>query len=168
MKNVVVTGVGIVSCIGSNTQEVLNSLKEGKSGISKNSTYTEMGFRSHVSGAIKLDLAELIDRKTLRFMSEASGFGYVAAQEAIHQASLNLEDMNVSRIGIVAGSGGASSAAPRPSPSSASPRRGTRTCTTSPRRRRGSRGARAPRRPSRRQAARPRGQAAGRLRGHRR
>ena len=111
MKNVVVTGVGIVSCIGSGTQEVLNSLKKGKSGISKNSTYAEMGFRSHVSGAINLDLAELIDRKTLRFMSEASGFGYIAAQEAIHHASLNLEEMNVSRIGIVAGSGGASSAA---------------------------------------------------------
>ena len=111
MKNVVVTGVGIVSCIGSDTQEVLNSLKKGQSGISKNSTYAEMGFRSHVSGAINLDLAELIDRKTLRFMSEASGFGYIAAQEAIHHASLNLEEMNVSRIGIVAGSGGASSAA---------------------------------------------------------
>ena len=71
MKNVVVTGVGIVSCIGSDTQEVLNSLKKGKSGISRNSTYADMGFRSHVSGAINLDLAELIDRKTLRFMSEA-------------------------------------------------------------------------------------------------
>ena len=70
-----------------------------------------MGFRSHVSGAINLDLTELIDRKALRFMSEASGFGYIAAQEAIHNASLNLEEMNVSRIGIVAGSGGASSAA---------------------------------------------------------
>ena len=111
MKNVVVTGVGIVSCIGSDTQEVLNSLKKGKSGISRNSTYADMGFRSHVSGAINLDLAELIDRKTLRFMSEASGFGYIAAQEAINHASLNLEEMDVSRIGIVAGSGGASSAA---------------------------------------------------------
>ena len=77
-----------------------NSLKKGQSGISKNSTYAEMGFRSHVSGAINLDLAELIDRKTLRFMSEASGFGYIAAKEAIHHASLNLEEMNVSRIGI--------------------------------------------------------------------
>ena len=100
MKNVVVTGLGIVSCIGSDTQEVLNSLKKGKSGISKNSTYAEMGFRSHVSGAINLDLAELIDRKTLRFMSEASGFGYIAAQEAIHHASLNLEEMNLSLIHI--------------------------------------------------------------------
>ena len=111
MKNVVVTGVGIVSCIGLDTQEVLNSLKKGKSGISKNSTYAEMDFRSHVSGSINLNLFELIDRKTLRFMSEASGFGYIAAQEAIHHASLNLEEMNVTRVGIVAGSGGASSAA---------------------------------------------------------
>ena len=111
MKNVVVTGLGVVSCIGSDTQEVLTSLKEGKSGISKNSTYSDMGFRSHVSGSIDLDLAELIDRKTLRFMSEASGFGYIAAKEAIHHASLNLEELDISRIGIVAGSGGASSAA---------------------------------------------------------
>jgi len=111
MKNVVVTGMGIVSCIGSDIQEVLSSLKNGKSGITKNLTYEEMGFRSHVSGAVNINLSELIDRKTLRFMSEASGFGYVAAQEALLNASLNLEEMNASRIGIVAGSGGASSAA---------------------------------------------------------
>ena len=111
MKNVVVTGMGIVSCIGSHIQEVLSSLKNGKSGITKNLTYEEMGFRSHVSGAVNINLSELIDRKTLRFMSEASGFGYIAAQEALLNASLNLEEMNASRIGIVAGSGGASSAA---------------------------------------------------------
>ena len=111
MKNVVVTGMGIVSCIGSDIQEVLSSLKKGKSGITKNLTYEEMGFRSHVSGAVNINLSELIDRKTLRFMSEASGFGYIAAQEALLNASLNLEEMNASRIGIVAGSGGASSAA---------------------------------------------------------
>ena len=111
MKNVVVTGMGIVSCIGSDIQEVLSSLKNGKSGITKNLTYEEMGFRSHVSGAVNINLSERIDRKTLRFMSEASGFGYIAAQEALLNASLNLEEMNASRIGIVAGSGGASSAA---------------------------------------------------------
>ena len=111
MKNVVVTGMGIVSCIGLNIQEVLKSLKAGKSGISSNSTYADMGFRSHVSGTININLSELIDRKTLRFMSEASGFGYIAAQEALLNASINLEDMDPSRIGIVAGSGGASSAA---------------------------------------------------------
>jgi len=111
MKNVVVTGMGIVSCIGSDIQKVLSSLKNGKSGITKNLTYEEMGFRSHISGAVDINLSELIDRKTLRFMSEASGFGYIAAQEALLNASLNLEEMNTSRIGIVAGSGGASSAA---------------------------------------------------------
>ena len=111
MKNVVVTGMGIVSCIGLNIQEVLKSLKVGRSGISSNLTYAEMGFRSHVSGTININLSELIDRKTLRFMSEASGFGYIAAQEALLNASINLEDMDSSRIGIVAGSGGASSAA---------------------------------------------------------
>tara|TARA_X000000368_G_scaffold205826_1_gene162456 strand:- start:1998 stop:3203 length:1206 start_codon:yes stop_codon:yes gene_type:complete len=111
MKNVVVTGMGIVSCIGLNIQEVLKSLKAGRSGISSNLTYADMGFRSHVSGTININLSELIDRKTLRFMSEASGFGYIAAQEALLNASINLEDMDPSRIGIVAGSGGASSAA---------------------------------------------------------
>lgn len=111
MKNVVVTGLGIVSCIGSNVQQTLESLKKGRSGISKNSTYEEMGFRSHVSGSININLPELIDRKILRFMSEASGFGYLAAQEALHNASINLEEMTTERVGIVAGSGGASSAA---------------------------------------------------------
>ena len=111
MKNVVVTGMGIVSCIGSNLQEVLSNLRKGKSGISKNLTYEEMGFRSHISGSVNIDLSELIDRKILRFMSEAAGFGYIAAQEAMLNASLNLEEMNTSRIGIVAGSGGASPAA---------------------------------------------------------
>ena len=111
MKNVVVTGMGIVSCIGSDIEEVLGSLRKGKSGISKNSIYEEMGFRSQVSGSVNINLSELIDRKALRFMSEASGFGYIAALEAISQASLNLDEMNASRIGIVAGSGGASSAA---------------------------------------------------------
>jgi 3-oxoacyl-[acyl-carrier-protein] synthase-1 len=111
MKNVVVTGLGIVSCIGSNVQQTLESLKKGRSGISKNSTYEEMGFRSHVSGSININLSELIDRKILRFMSEASGFGYLAAQEALLNASINLEEMTTERVGIVAGSGGASSAA---------------------------------------------------------
>lgn len=111
MKNVVVTGLGIVSCIGSNVQQTLESLKKGRSGISKNLTYEEMGFRSHVSGSININLSELIDRKILRFMSEASGFGYLAAQEALLNASINLEEMTPERVGIVAGSGGASSAA---------------------------------------------------------
>ena len=111
MKNVVVTGMGIVSCIGTGLEEVLASLKTGKSGISANSVYKEMGFKSQISGSIDINLADLIDRKTLRFMSEASGFAYIAAKEAISNAGLTLEEMDTSRIGIVAGSGGASPAA---------------------------------------------------------
>ena len=111
MKNVVVTGMGIVSCIGNGLNEVLASLKNGKSGITLNPIYKEMGFRSHVSGSININLSDLIDRKVLRFMSEASGFAYLAVQEALINANLNLELIDTSRIGIVAGSGGASSAA---------------------------------------------------------
>ena len=111
MKNVVVTGMGIISCIGSGLSEVLSSLKNGKSGIKSNPTYKEMGFRSHVSGSIDINLSELIDRKVLRFMSEASGFAYLAAQEALINAGVDLSSIDTSRIGIVAGSGGASSAA---------------------------------------------------------
>ena len=111
MKNVVITGMGIVSCIGKDLQEVLKSLKVGKSGITKNTKYEEMGFRSHISGSININLTELIDRKTLRFMSEASGYGYIAAKEAIRNASMNLSEIDSSRIGIVARSRGASTAA---------------------------------------------------------
>ena len=111
MKNVVVTGMGIVSCIGNGLNEVLASLKNGKSGITLNPIYKEMGFRSHVSGSININLSDLIDRKVLRFMSEASGYAYLAVQEALINANLNLELIDTSRIGIVAGSGGASSAA---------------------------------------------------------
>ena len=111
MKSVVVTGMGIVSCIGTGLEEVLDSLRTGKSGIKHNPVYKEMGFRSHVSGSIDLNLSDLIDRKVLRFMSEASGFAYLAAQEALRNACLDIQSMDTSRIGIVAGSGGASSAA---------------------------------------------------------
>ncbi|MDA9052415.1 beta-ketoacyl-ACP synthase II [Gammaproteobacteria bacterium] len=111
MKNVVVTGMGVISCIGAGLNEVISSLKNGKSGIKPNPTYKEMGFRSHVSGSIDINLSELIDRKVLRFMSEASGFAYLAAQEALMNAGLDLSFIDTSRIGIIAGSGGASSAA---------------------------------------------------------
>ena len=111
MNNVVVTGMGIVSCIGNGLNEVLESLKIGKSGITTNSIYKEMGFRSHVSGSIDIKLKELIERKTLRFMSEAAGYAYIATQEALTHAGIDLESINTSKIGIVAGSGGASPAA---------------------------------------------------------
>ena len=108
MKNVVVTGVGIKSCIGNTYDEVLHSLQNGKSGISANQSYTDMGFRSQVSGSINLDYSDLIDRKLLRFMGEASAYSYLAAKDAIKMSGLEEEYLNSPRVGIVAGSGGSS------------------------------------------------------------
>ncbi|MDC0873589.1 beta-ketoacyl-ACP synthase II [Gammaproteobacteria bacterium] len=109
MKKVVITGYGIISCIGNSKAEVIQSLQKGKSGISTNATYADMGFRSHVSGSINLELENLIDRKLLRFMSNAAAFGYLAALEAISMSGLNIDDLDSPKVGIVAGSGGASS-----------------------------------------------------------
>jgi len=108
MKNVVITGVGIKSCIGNTYEDVLESLKLGKSGIVSNSSYAEMGFRSQVSGSMDIDFSQLIDRKLLRFMGESAAYSYLAAQDAIGMASLSEEQLNSPRVGIVAGSGGAS------------------------------------------------------------
>jgi 3-oxoacyl-[acyl-carrier-protein] synthase-1 len=108
MKNVVVTGVGIKSCIGNTYDEVLHSLQNGKSGISANQSYTDMGFRSQISGSINLDYSDLIDRKLLRFMGEASAYSYLAARDAIKMSGLEEEYLNSPRVGIVAGSGGSS------------------------------------------------------------
>jgi len=108
MRNVVITGVGIKSCIGNSYQEVLDSLKNGKSGITANETYKEMGFRSQVSGNVDLNFAELIDRKLYRFMGEASAYAYLAAQDAIEMAGISENHLNSEKTGIVAGSGGSS------------------------------------------------------------
>ena len=108
MRNVVITGVGIKSCIGNTYQEVLDSLKNGKSGITANETYKEMGFRSQVSGNVDLNFAELIDRKLFRFMGEASAYAYLAAQDAIEMAGISEDHLNSEKTGIVAGSGGSS------------------------------------------------------------
>ena len=108
MKNVVVTGVGIKSCIGNTYNEVLESLQEGKSGITANQSYADLGFRSQISGSINLDYSELIDRKLLRFMGEASAYAYLAARDAIKMSGLEEEYLNSPRVGIVAGSGGSS------------------------------------------------------------
>ena len=108
MKNVVITGVGIKSCIGNTYEDVLESLKLGKSGIVSNSSYAEMGFRSQVSGSMDIDFSQLIDRKLLRFMGESAAYSYLAAQDAIGMASLSEEQLDSPRVGIVAGSGGAS------------------------------------------------------------
>ena len=108
MRNVVITGVGIKSCIGNSYQEVLDSLKNGKSGISADETQKEMGFRSQVSGSIDLNFSELIDRKLYRFMGESAAYAYLAAQDAIKMAGISQLDLSSDKTGIVAGSGGAS------------------------------------------------------------
>jgi 3-oxoacyl-[acyl-carrier-protein] synthase-1 len=108
MRNVVITGVGIKSCIGNTYDEVLNSLKDGKSGITANETYKEMGFRSQISGSVNLNFAELIDRKLYRFMGEASAYSYLAAKDAIEMSGITESHLDSIKTGIVAGSGGSS------------------------------------------------------------
>ncbi len=109
MKRVVVTGMGIVSCLGNDKDTVLDALKEGRSGIKFQEEYKEMGFRSHLAGSIDIDLKELIDRKTLRFMGEAAAYAYVSMDQAIKDAGLSEEQVSSERAGIIMGSGGASS-----------------------------------------------------------
>ena len=108
MKRVVVTGLGIVSSIGNNKQEVLESLKQGRSGITFSQEYADLGLRSHVHGAIKIDLDGLIDRKLRRFMGAAAAFNYLAMAEAIKDAALTEEQISNPRVGLITGSGGAS------------------------------------------------------------
>ena len=108
MKNVVITGVGIKSCIGNTYADVLDSLQNGKSGIISNNTYQEMGFRSCVSGSMNIELKDLIDRKLLRFMGETAAYSYLAALDAIEMSGISSDVLSNPRVGIVAGSGGAS------------------------------------------------------------
>lgn len=108
MKRVVVTGLGIVSSIGNNRAEVLDSLKIGRSGIVFADVYKEMGFRSHLHGDIKIDLDDFIDRKIKRFMGDGAAFNYIAMQEAITDAGLNDSEVSHIRTGLVMGSGGPS------------------------------------------------------------
>ena len=108
-KRAVITGMGSISCIGNNLNEISKSLKEGTSGIFFNEEYENLGFRSMVSGSINIDLKELIDRKLLRFMGEAASYAYLSALEAIKDADLPKSIFDTDRIGVIAGSGGASS-----------------------------------------------------------
>ncbi len=108
MRNVVITGVGIKSCIGNDYAEVLANLQNAKSGIVFNEKYSEMGFRSCVSGSVNIDLSEHIDRKLLRFMGESAGYAYLATKDALRMAGINESLLDSPKIGIVAGSGGAS------------------------------------------------------------
>ncbi|XKF15658.1 beta-ketoacyl-ACP synthase I [Halomonas sp. BLK-85] len=110
MRRVVVTGLGIVSCLGNDQQQVLDALKNGRSGISFKEEYAERGMRSHVAGSVDIDLNELIDRKLLRFMGDAAAYAYVSMAQAIEDAGLSEEQVSNERTGLIAGSGGASSA----------------------------------------------------------
>ena len=110
MREVVVTGIGIVSSIGNNVAEVTNSLQNLESGISHNVINADLGLRSHVSGSIKnLDCKELIDRKLYRFMGDAAAYSYISTQEAIIDANLKETDLSNYNTGLIMGSGGASS-----------------------------------------------------------
>ena len=108
MRRVVVTGLGITSSIGTNQQQVLESLQQGKSGIEFCPKYEELGFRSHIHGAVDLDLNSLIDRKLRRFMGDSAAYNYLAMKEAIEDAGLDEEQISNPRTGLIAGSGGTS------------------------------------------------------------
>ncbi|MGV3581399.1 MAG: beta-ketoacyl-ACP synthase I [Methylophilus sp.] len=109
MRRVVITGLGIVSSLGNNKNEVLASLKAGKSGISYQPEYAERGLRSHVAGSIKgLDLAELIDRKLFRFMAKGHAYAWLAMQEAIADSNLAENLISNVRTGLIVGAGGTS------------------------------------------------------------
>ncbi|HHJ80630.1 MAG TPA: beta-ketoacyl-ACP synthase I, partial [Candidatus Tenderia electrophaga] len=110
MRRVVVTGLGIVSSIGNNQDEVAEALKVGRSGIEYCEKYAELGFRSHVHGSINVDTDALIERKIRRFMGDAAAYNYIAMAQAIEDAGLSDEQVSNPRAGLVVGSGGASHA----------------------------------------------------------
>lgn len=107
-KRVVITGIGIVSCLGNNKEAVLDSLLASRSGIRFKEEYREMGLRSHIAGSIDIDLKQAIERKLRRFMGGAAGYAYIAGLEAIEDAGLNGAQLSHPRTGLIAGSGGAS------------------------------------------------------------
>jgi len=108
-RRVVITGLGIVSCLGNDAETVSESLYHGRSGISARQEQIDIGMRSHVAGAPNINLKELIDRKQYRFMGDAAGFAYISMQQAITDSGLEESDVSNVRTGIIAGSGGASS-----------------------------------------------------------
>jgi len=110
MRRVAITGIGIVSSIGNNVSEVTNSLRNGTSGIVAAPEYTELGFRSQVHGTVKLDVADHVDRKQLRFMGEGAAYAVLAMEQAIADAGLEDHQVSNERSGLVAGSGGPSTA----------------------------------------------------------
>lgn len=111
MRRVVVTGLGIVSSIGNNADEVTENLREGNSGIEFCEDYAELGMRSQIAGRVHIDLDDLIDRKQKRFMGDAAAYTYVAMQQAIQDAGLSLDEIKNPKVGLITGSGGGSSRA---------------------------------------------------------
>ena len=110
MKRVVISGIGIVSCLGNDKNAVLDSLQQGRSGIKFKQEYADMGMRSHVAGSVDINTVDLIDRKVKRFMGDAAAFAYISMQQAIDDAKLDDSLVSNIRTGIIMGSGGASSA----------------------------------------------------------
>lgn len=108
LRRVVVTGIGIVSSIGNNKQEVTESLKQGRSGIEFCQEYADLGFRSRIHGSLKIDLQESIDRKLKRFMGDGAAYNYIAMQQAIEDSGLEEKDVSNPRSGLIMGSGGPS------------------------------------------------------------
>ena len=108
MRRAVITGMGIVSCLGNDKETVAANLRAGKTGIRFNQSYADMGLRSQVSGSIDINLEEAIDRKVLRFMGDAAAFSYLSMQQAVEDSGLSPEDVSNPRTGLIAGSGGAS------------------------------------------------------------
>ena len=111
MHRVVITGLGIVSSIGNNAAEVLDSLKAGKSGITSNADMIEHGFRSQIAGDIKLDVSDFVDKRTLRFMGPGAAYAHIAMEQAIKDAGLEEREISSYRTGLIAGSGGPSTSA---------------------------------------------------------
>ena len=111
MHRVVKTGLGIVSSIGNNAAEVLDSLKAGKSGITSNADMIEHGFRSQIAGDIKLDVSDFVDKRTLRFMGPGAAYAHIAMEQAIKDAGLEEREISNYRTGLIAGSGGPSTSA---------------------------------------------------------
>ncbi|MEL0632006.1 beta-ketoacyl-ACP synthase I [Pseudoalteromonas carrageenovora] len=109
MRRAVITGIGVVSSIGNNKKEVLESLKAGKSGIAFNQEFADYKLRSNVSGKIDIDVKEHVDRKAMRFMGDAAAYSYISMQQAIEDAGLSDDQVSNERTGLLVGSGGGSS-----------------------------------------------------------
>ncbi|MGB5352576.1 MAG: beta-ketoacyl-ACP synthase I [Woeseia sp.] len=110
MRRVVISGLGVVSCLGNDKATVLESIKKGRSGIRFNEKFKEMGLRSQIAGSVEISIEDLIDRKVRRFMGDAAAYSYIAMQQAIDDAGLTDAEVSNPRSGLIASSGGASSA----------------------------------------------------------